>query len=94
MQARDAKAEADATAKKKAEADAAAKKKAEEMFQPVSIKLKEYGLTQYADALGEKGYDSMASLKNMTKEEAGALADELKMKPGHKRTFINAVACE
>jgi len=30
----------------------------------------------------------------VTKEEAGALADELKMKPGHKRTFINAVACE
>jgi len=23
----------------------------------------------------------------MTKEEAGALADELKMKPGHKRTL-------
>ena len=59
-----------------------------------SIKLEEHGLTQYADALGEQGYDSMASFNNMTNEEAGALADELKMKPGHKRAFINAFACE
>ena len=78
-----AKAEADAAAKKKAEADAAAKN-------PVSIKLEEHGLTQYADALGEQGYTSMASFKNMTSEEAGALADEVKMKPGHKRSFIRA----
>ena len=76
-------AEADAAAKKKAEADAAAKN-------PVSIKLEEHGLTQYADALGEQGYTSMASFKNMTSEEAGALADEVKMKPGHKRSFIRA----
>ena len=77
-------AEADAAAKKKAEADAPAKN-------PVSIKLlEEHGLTQYADALGEQGYTSMASFKNMTSEEAGALADEVKMKPGHKRSFIRA----
>ena len=87
------KAEADAAAKKKAEADAAAKKKAEAdaaAKNPVSIKLEEHGLTQYADALGEQDYDSMASFKNMTNEEAGALADEVKMKPGHKRLFIHA----
>ena len=86
-------AEADAAAKKKAEADAAAKKKAEAdaaAKNPVSIKLEEHGLTQYADALGEQGYSSMASFKNMTDEEAGALADEVKMKPGHKRSFIRA----
>ena len=71
----------------KAEADAAAKN-------PVSIKLEEHGLAQYADALGEQGYDSMVSFNNMTNEEAGALADELKMKPGHKRAFITAFACE
>merc|ERR1719271_2069366 len=80
-------AEADAAAKKKAEAEAAAKN-------PVSIKLEEHGLAQYADALGEQGYDSMVSFNNMTNEEAGALADELKMKPGHKRAFITAFACE
>merc|ERR1711959_674144 len=87
------KVEADAAAKKKAEAEAAAKKKAEadaSAKNPVSIKLEEHGLTQYADALAEQGYDSMASFKNMTKEEAGALADEVKMKPGHKRSFIRA----
>ena len=86
-------AEADAAAKKKAEAEAAAKKKAEAdaaAKNPVSIKLEELGLTQYADALGEQGYTSMASFKNMTSEEAGALADEVKMKPGHKRSFIRA----
>ena len=86
-------AEADAAAKKKAEADAAAKKKGEAdaaAKNPVSIKLEEHGLTQYADALGEQGYTSMASFKNMTSEEAGALADEVKMKPGHKRSFIRA----
>ena len=87
------KAEAEAAAKKKAEAEAAAKKKAEAdaaAKNPVSIKLEEHGLTQYADALGEQGYTSMASFKNMTSEEAGALADEVKMKPGHKRSFIRA----
>ena len=87
------KAEAEAAAKKKAEAEAAAKKKAEAdaaAKNPVSIKLEELGLTQYADALGEQGYTSMASFKNMTSEEAGALADEVKMKPGHKRSFIRA----
>merc|ERR1712072_1675864 len=80
-------AEAEAAAKKKAEADAAAKN-------PVSIKLEEHGLTQYADALGEQGYNSMASFKNMTDEEAGALADEVKMKPGHKKLFIRAFAAK
>ena len=86
------KAEADAAAKKKAEADAAAKKAEADAAakNPVSIKLKELGLAQYADALGEQGYTSMASFKNMTSEEAGALADEVKMKPGHKRSFIRA----
>ena len=89
-------AEADAAAKKKAEAEAEAKKKAEAdaaAKNPVSIKLKELGLAQYADALGEQGYDSMASFKDMTEEEAGALADEVKMKAGHKRLFIRAFTC-
>ena len=44
----------------------------------------------YADALFDQGYDSMASFENMTNEEAGALADEVKMKPGHKKAFIRA----
>ena len=58
----------------------------------IEIKLEEYGLTQYADALEEQGYDSMPTFEGMTNEEAGALADELKMKPGHKRLFIKAFA--
>ena len=89
------KAEAEAEAKKKAEAEAAAKKAEADAAakNPVSIKLEEHGLAQYADALGEQGYDSMASFKNMTDEEAGALADEVKMKAGHKRLFIRAFTC-
>ena len=83
-----------AFAAKKAEANVSAVTieipKAPSRMNTFSIKLEEHGLTQYADALGEQGYSSMASFKNMTSEEAGALADRVKMKPDHKRAFIRA----
>ena len=28
----------------------------------------------------------------MTKEDAGAIADDVKMKPGHKKLFVNTFA--
>ena len=58
----------------------------------VSLKLKELGLEQYASALiDDQGYDSMTTLQGLTKEEAGAIADEIKMKPGHKRRFVEGI---
>ena len=60
---------------------------------PVLLKLEEIGLEQYASALiDEQGYDSMATLESLTKEEAGAIADEVKMKPGHKKRFVEGIA--
>ena len=60
---------------------------------PVSLKLEEIGLEQYASALiDDQGYDSMTTLQGLTKEEAGAIADEIKMKPGHKRRFVEGIA--
>ena len=41
--------------------------------------------------LDEQGYDSMASLEGLTREEAGEIADAVKMKPGHKKRFIDGV---
>ena len=59
----------------------------------VLLKLEELGLGQYASALiDEQGYDSMATLESLTKEEAGAIADEVKMKAGHKRSFVEGIA--
>ena len=60
---------------------------------PVSLKLEEIGLEQYASALiDDQGYDSMATLESLTKEEAGAIADDIKMKPGDKRWFVEGIA--
>ena len=55
-------------------------------------KLKELALEQYASALFDEGYDSMASLQGLTKDEAGEIADGIKMKPGHKRRFVDGIA--
>ena len=55
---------------------------------PFSLKLEELGCGQYESALADQGYDSVASLQGLTKEEAGAIADDVKMKPGHKKRFV------
>ena len=34
----------------------------------------------------------MATLESLTKEEAGDIADDVKMKPGHKRRFVEGIA--
>ena len=62
-----------------------------EMKNPVLLKLEKLDLEQYASALDEQGYDSMASLEGLTREEAGEIADAVKMKPGHKKRFIDGV---
>ena len=46
-------------------------------------------MAQYESALADQGYDHLATLQGLTKEEAGAIADEVKMKPGHKRRFVD-----
>jgi len=58
----------------------------------VSLKLEELGCGQYESALADQGYVSMASLQGLTKEEAGAIADDIKMKPGHKKRFVDGIA--
>ena len=56
---------------------------------PVLLKLEEIGLEQYASALiDDQGYDDLAALDGLTVEEAGSIADDLQMKPGHKRAFV------
>ena len=60
-------------------------------YHPVLLKLEKLDLEQYASALDEQGYDSMASLEGLTTEQAGELADAVKMKPGHKKRFIDAI---
>ena len=59
---------------------------------PISLKLEELGCGQYEAALADQGWDSLASMQGLTKEEAGAIADEVKMKPGHKRRFVDGFA--
>ena len=60
---------------------------------PVLVKLEELELEQYAAALmDDQGYDTMASLQGLARAEAGAIADELKMKPGHKKRFVDGFA--
>ena len=58
---------------------------------PISLtkQLEELGLAQYESALADQGYDHLATLQGLTKEEAGEIADDVKMKPGHKRQFVN-----
>ena len=56
---------------------------------PISLKLEELGCGQYEAALADQGYDDMASLQGLSKEKAGEIADDVKMKPGHKRRFVD-----
>ena len=52
----------------------------------VLIKLEELGLEQYASALiDDKGYDDLGALQGLTKHQAEEIADNVQMKPGHKR---------
>ena len=61
-------------------------------YHPVLLKLEKLDLEQYASALvDDQGYDSLASLEGLTTEQAGELADAVKMKPGHKKRFIDGV---
>ena len=63
-----------------------------EMKNPVLLKLEKLDLEQYASALvDDEGYDSLASLEGLTREQAGEIADAVKMKPGHKKRFIDGV---
>ena len=60
---------------------------------PVMLKLEAVGLGQYASAvMHDQGYDTMESFQEMTREEAESIADDVKMKPGHKRQFVNTFA--
>ena len=59
---------------------------------PISLKLEELGCGQYEAALADQGYDDMASLQGLSKEKAGEIADDVKMKPGHKRRFVDGIA--
>ena len=59
---------------------------------PLLLKLEELNLEQYTSALADQGYDSMASFKGLTKEEAEAIADDVKMQPGHKKLFVKGFA--
>ena len=44
---------------------------------PVLLKLEEIGLEQYASALiDDQGYDSMAALEGLTKDQAVEIAEE------------------
>ena len=62
---------------------------------PVSLKLEEIGLEQYASALiDDKGYDDLGALQGLTKHQAEEIADNVQMKPGHKRAFIAAFVAE
>jgi len=58
----------------------------------LSQTLEELGCGQYEAALADQGYESLASLQGLTKEEAGEIADDVKMKPGHKRRFVEGIA--
>ena len=62
------------------------------MKNPISLKLEELGCGQYEAALADQGYDSLGSLQGLSKEEAGEIADDVKMKPGHKRRFVDGIA--
>ena len=62
---------------------------------PVLLKLEEIGLEQYASALiDDNGYDDLASLQRLTKHQAEEIADNVQMKPGHKRAFFAAFVAE
>ena len=60
------------------------------MGEPVALKLQELGLEQYASAIvDDQGYNMVETLQSLSAEELGELADDVKMKPGHKRTFLS-----
>ena len=59
---------------------------------PISLKLEELGCGQYEAALADQGYDNLGWLQGLSKEEAGEIADDVKMKPGHKRRFVDGIA--
>ena len=57
----------------------------------MAMKLRELNLEQYEQALiDEQGYDSIETLNEMSAEELNQLADDCKMKPGHKKKFCTA----
>lgn len=59
----------------------------------VALKLEQLNLAQYAPAIiDDQGYDDLDTLKGMSTEELGALADDVGMKPGHKKKFTAAFA--
>ena len=59
----------------------------------VSVKLQELNLKQYEQELiDEQGYDSVETLNEMSPDELTQLADDCKMKPGHKKKFLAAFA--
>ena len=66
--------------------------KAASGMNPVSIKLEKLGCGHYESALADQGYDRITFLQGLTKEQAGAIADDVKMKPGDKRRFVEGIA--
>lgn len=65
----------------------------DEAVGPVTLKLKGIGLEQYATAItDDQGYDSIEVLQSMTAAELKELADEVSMKPGQRKKFMNAFA--
>ena len=57
----------------------------------VALKLQELNLNQYEQELiDEQGYDSIDTLKELSPDELTQLADDCKMKPGHKKKFLGA----
>jgi hypothetical protein len=49
-------------------------------------------LEQYAKAFHDDGYEDMDVLKEATKEDIEEMMDEAKMKKGHRRLLVNAMA--
>ena len=48
-------------------------------------------LEEYHQPLIEQGYGDLSILRQLTQADAAALADELAMKPGHKKIFLQAL---
>lgn len=57
----------------------------------VASKLAEISLQLYEEQIvTEQGYDDLEVLQSMSETELAELADEVKMKPGHKKKFLAA----
>ena len=57
----------------------------------VAVKLRELNLEQYEQELIDgQGYDSLETLNEMSPNELTQVADDCKMKPGHKKKFLAA----